>query len=241
MKSYQDLLCDNQVARFFVAVCAEPKPRYEVWLLNVLYDWQTLITGAIAIVGAFLLWKQIKDQRMQYDLRQKRDNLAARIQLPHALSQLNAYWQASFDAWREKTPENRPKQPPFAAIQTVMNAAVTSDALSFKSMQELVVYSQAFEARLDQKPSERAINFFETMIVDIARLTYLTNRLYAFGRMEQDAVPYMQPTRKDLEREIYRDMGMYRLMPDDPLNVCVKEALDMEFGLQTQGHGQPEI
>jgi hypothetical protein len=94
-----------------------------------------------------------------------------------------------------------------------MEAAVLVDEETYESMQQLVIYAQAFEARVDSQVAERPINFFEIMVADIARLTYLTNRLYDFGRMRVEKIAYVAPTRQELESELHRDHGMFILPP----------------------------
>lgn len=234
---FWDAVCDIAVARDFLERCSQNAPKFSNPVVNALYDWQTLITGLLALAGAILLWIQIRDQRQQYThdreqtaLERKRENLAARIGLPHALSELNIYWKACLQAWKQKDPDVRPKPPPLSALKTIMDAAVLVDEATYSSMQKLIIYAQAFEARVGMPVAERPINFFETMIVDIARLSYLTNRLYDFGRMSAEQVAYVPPNRQDLESEIRRDMGMFMLPPDHEYHQRVREALDMAFG-----------
>ncbi|ESZ17733.1 MULTISPECIES: hypothetical protein [unclassified Mesorhizobium] len=233
----REAICDNVFAQSVLTRCIEETAKFQNPIIGLLYDWQTLVTGLFALFGAFLLWVQIRDQKRQFKLEReqvilegKRENLAARIGLPHALAELTKYWQASFEAWKKEDPDSRPKPPPLGALKTVMEAAVLVDQETFRSMQELVIHAQAFEARVDTPKSERALNFFETMIFDIARLSYLTNRLYDFGRMRADKTPYVPPTREELERELYRDLGMYALPAGDPLNDRIRKAMDQEFG-----------
>lgn len=234
---FWDTVCDLAVARDFLGRCSLNAPKFSNPVVNTVYDWQTLTTGLLALAGAVLLWIQIRDQRQQYAhdreqtaLEQKRENLAARIGLPHALSELNAHWKACLQAWKQKDPDVRPKPPPLPALKTIMDAAVLVDEATYSSMQQLIIYAQAFEARVDAPVAERPINFFETMVVDIARLSYLTNRLYDFGRMSTEQVAYVPPNRQNLESEIRRDLGMFMLPPDHEYHQRIREALDMAFG-----------
>jgi hypothetical protein len=62
---------------------------------QVLFDWQTLIAGILALLGAFLTVRVIRAQISQAgnseEARRKRDELAARAVLPLALSQFTRY------------------------------------------------------------------------------------------------------------------------------------------------------
>lgn len=65
------------------------------WLFKILYDWQTLLAGALALCGALWTVKKIRDQIRQTEKitndARKRDELAARSVLPLALSELANY------------------------------------------------------------------------------------------------------------------------------------------------------
>jgi hypothetical protein len=206
--------------------------KYENWFLNTAYDWQTLIAGVLAVAAAlftgWLLWIQIRDQRNEVRRQRRTDNLSARIRLPHALAELNRYWSSCYSAWKDKTPENRP-DPPFAALETIMNSAAAVDEKSFQSIQKLIELAQAFEARLDNRRGTRPVNILDNMVADIAHLTYLTNRLYEFGRMEVDEVPYVKPTRADLEEILDRDFNLKLLLEGDSIRTRVGRALSMRF------------
>lgn len=223
--TYKEWLCDNALSRFFVEACALPSPRFEGWLTNFLYDWQTLIAGIGAFIGAWLLWRQVQDQRDQARQEFERSKMRARIQLPHALGRLNLYWKACFQAWKAKRPDNRPPEP-VAELQTIVDAAVWADTETFESLKALVTAAQAFEARLSDK-NDRPSNFYNMMLVDIARLLYLTNRLFEFGRLREEAVIYTAPWREDLERELHLDIGVWKLSirPNDRTHNRIQEAL----------------
>ncbi|MFK0692689.1 hypothetical protein ACFX5Q_31715 [Mesorhizobium sp. IMUNJ 23033] len=136
-----------------------------------------------------------------------------------------------------KVSDGRPKPSPTHALRTVMASAVLVDDETFGSMQELTINAQAFESRIDQPKGERAINFYETMVVDIARLSYLTNRLYDFGRRRAERVSYVPPTREQLEGELGRDLRIYT--SDNEIAVRIQKAMDQEFGKRRNGRDVP--
>ncbi|RJT28153.1 hypothetical protein D3227_34805 [Mesorhizobium waimense] len=240
----REAICDNIFARGLLERCVGEAPKFQNPVINAFYEWQTLLTGVFALIGAYLLWVQIRDQqkqsllaRDQVTLERSRENLTARIGLPHALADLNRYWKACLEAWEREDADGRPKPPPTHALRTVMASAVLVDDETFVSMQELTINAQAFESRIDQPKGERAINFYETMVVDIARLSYLTNRLYDFGRRRAERVSYVPPTREQLEGELGRDLRIYT--SDNEIAVRIQKAMDQEFGKRRNGRDVP--
>lgn len=225
---FEELVCSSETARAVLSACLDDRGT----IAGFVYDWQTLIAGGLAVGAAaitgYLLWVQIRDQRNEVKRQQKAVNLAARIRLPHALAELNAYWSACFDAWRNGAPQSRPT-PPFAALETVMKAAPVVDDKSFKSMQILVELAQAFESRLNHHGRARPRNISEVMVADIGELTWLTNRLYEFGRMEVEEIPYVKPTRSEIEEVLNLDLEIRHLSESNPLRIGVERALRMRF------------
>lgn len=69
----------------------------DLLFLKVLYDWQTLLAGLLALVGAWLTVQsvrtQIKRTEAQAEAARKREEFAAKAILPLALSQLSIYGQ----------------------------------------------------------------------------------------------------------------------------------------------------
>ncbi|MER8589495.1 hypothetical protein NKH19_30580 [Mesorhizobium sp. M1338] len=233
MTKFEELVCSSNMARYFLSTCHDAEPKYDSWLL-VLYDWQTLITGLLAVVAAVvgggLLVVQIRDQRRQFQEERRQQIKATLIQIPHALTEMNSYLVGCYDAWKRKTPDERPR-PPSEALKIIMDAAAVVDEGSFKSMQQLIVNAQTFESRVQSPGRQRPHNVLDTMIVDIAELSYLTTRLFKFGRMDEDTktIPYVKPTRGDLEEVLARDFDLKLLLETDPLLARVERALRLRF------------
>lgn len=110
---------------------------------------------------------------------------AALIGIPHALVAIQRYLEGCFEAWENESPDDRP-QPPTEALHVIMDAAYVDDE-SFESMRQLVVHSQTFESRLSSTGMKRPVNALSDMVIDLAELSYLTLRLFEFGRMEEGA------------------------------------------------------
>lgn len=233
MTKFEELVCGSDTARYFLSKCLDAEPKYDGWWL-VLYDWQTLITGLLAVVaaavGGGLLAVQIRDQRRQFQEERRQQIKATLIQVPHALTEINSYLVGCYDAWKRKKPDERPG-PPAEALKIIMDAAAVVDEDSFKSMQQLIINAQTFESRVQSPGRQRPQNVLDTMIVDIAELSYLTTRLFKFGRMDEDtkSIPYMKPTRADLEEVLARDFDLRLLLETDPLLARIERALRMRF------------
>jgi hypothetical protein len=69
------------------------------------------------------------------------------------------------------------------------------------------------------------------MIVDLAELSYLTTRLFRFARMEPEAetIPYVKPTRGDLEEALDRDFDVKLLLEEDPIHDRIARAMRQRF------------
>ena len=142
-------------------------------------------------------------QQRQFEEKLRREEAAARIRIPHALSKFTRYNHSAMLAWEKQDPSAR-GQPPHDAIETLMEVAVAIDPRSYQSVQMLVQHMQVFEDRLDAKGNawSSAINEednrLRNMILDAAKMKYLVDRLYDYGRDRSREVPYSPPTMEQL-------------------------------------------
>lgn len=131
--------------------------------------------------------------------RQRRET-AARLRLPYALLELSDYWEACFQKWRNS--ERVIPTPPREAMRELIEIAADIPEPTFESLQKLISTTQVFLARmttLAAQPDGRGQSLWlHIMIADLMRLYYLTNRLFPYGRFEEPAVPYTEPTRYEL-------------------------------------------
>lgn len=195
-----------------------------------LFRYQTFAAGLLALIGAWLLWVQIQDQRRQAQAKQKQDQVAARIRMPHALSKLSAYWQHCYDAWEANDLDRKTIESPYDAIEVIMAAAPAADPATFETIKKLTVLSQAFEARLRPLRDLGTRERLRQMIVDIARLSYLTDALYGYGRLEEESAPYHTPDRDTLREQLNRYLP-YRQNSAVLITLSrIDEAFDRQFG-----------
>lgn len=215
-------ICDDAVARLLLAWCEPPTAKYESWYIQILYDWQTLATGILALIGAVLLGVQIYQQRDETRRQRRKEEIAARVLLPHALSDLHRYLEQMGKAWMTKDMTHRPQNFSDDHLKTIARSATVADKDTFETVRQLLVLLQAFESRVDDP---EPINYYDNMIVDIARLLVLSNALYAFGRFKADSVPYVKPTRDALRLAVDQPLTLYALPPNDPIIMRLDEAL----------------
>lgn len=237
MTGFEELVCSSDIAKAVLSVCDLGRGPVAAFF----YDWQTLISGGLAILAALatviylrrqiaLQQEQVDLQRDQYRQENRQKVKTALIRVPHALVEIHSYLVGCFGAWKAENPDDRPA-PPTDALTIIMDAAAYVDDESFDSFRHLVIASQTFETRIASPGRQRAHNTLSTMIVDLAELSYLANRLFRFARMEPGAetIPYVKPTRADLEDALDRDFDVKLLLEESPIRVRIARAMKQRF------------
>ncbi|WP_289720914.1 hypothetical protein [Rhizobium sp. S152] len=207
-----------------------------------LFRYQTLAAGGLALIGAWLLWVQIQDQRRQALEIKKQAEIAARIRIPHALAQLSVYWKHCYDAWAASDLSLKTMAPPYEAIETIMAAGPLADPETFVSIKKLTIQSQAFEARLTPLRNAElgTRQRLGLMIVDIARLNYYADPLYAYGRMETPCASYVPSTRETLQQHLDRYVPYRRDTATRTILRRMDQAFDSQFGRRPGAEAQDE-
>ncbi|MCC5780762.1 hypothetical protein H7H48_16995 [Nitratireductor sp. B36] len=206
-------------------------PEKQNAIIAFLHEWQTLIAGGLALIGASFVYRQLLDERRRHRLERERRTKAARIRTPHALQEIHNYLDACLEQWIATAPPER-VDPPFSALNTLMEGAVDVDEQSYESIQELVFHAQAFDARVSEPVFSRPMNYRGTMGVDLMTFYYLADRLYDFGRMRVEKLPYIPPTRHDLCQIFAQVILFKKLSPDrdeEKLHAELSRALDIRF------------
>lgn len=237
MTGFEKLICKYDMARFFLVSCSDDSG----WLP----DYQTLIVGILPLVVGFMgllvawmtlrqLSKQVNAQNQQLELqKQERDETkdqqrkAALICVPHALEEIHRYNLGCFRAWMAEDRKARP-EPPHSALRVIMDAVPYVDDESFESFRELVVLSQVIEARIGSHRKIREHQRLQTMLADVAAMAYLTERLFEFSRMEVKTIPYVKPTRDNLEGALYH-LGGPENVASPQISQRIGDALDKRF------------
>jgi len=180
------------------------QPKYEgFW--GFVYDWQTLISGGVALLAGLVVYAQLRIQRQQLDEERrkyndllKRQERAARIRIPHALAELMVFVEEGFYLWT--TGGLKALKLPPQPIEVLMSAAEAIDDQSYESVRELVSALQIFESRhLERK----GLSHFDPgqVAVDLAKLEFQIDRLFPFGRMANDEpVPFVKPAKEEIAK-----------------------------------------
>ena len=113
-------------------------PHFESPFIQGLYNWQTALGAGIALLGDWLLWRQVQAAGRHEAECQRRRFAAARATLPHILSELATYLESAME-WmcvvhsdaRQSKPLTDP--PPFpititAALKRMIEATSVDQA-----------------------------------------------------------------------------------------------------------------
>lgn len=164
---------------------------YWTCFVEWLNKWQTLVSGILALVaGVGAVWvvlKQTREQRDQHADLLKRKRLAARAQMPEALSDLVGFARGCVqyvDGRRAEAPSK-----PVDAIEKLRDAIEFVDTKPAEAIFELVSFYQVHNSRLfDDDRRVGGANADAQAYYDAATLFFLTNRLYDYARNQAETV-----------------------------------------------------
>lgn len=167
-------------------------------LLKQLEEWQTLIAGGIAFVGAWLTVREIRRQMAQAEGverdRRDREHFAARALLPLGLSDISHYSMRSAAevAKALNSPDDTPDfslpELPSQSVSVVRECIALTDPEHARQMAELLGQLQVQNARLRALPAEysgsrRPANYWLIeLLLDAADTYSRASALYSFAR-----------------------------------------------------------
>lgn len=193
-----------------------------------LYTWQTLLAGLLALigalVGAYFLWGQITLQLGKEEQEQKRKEIAARLQLPHALSNINGYLKECYKCWIEDDYSNFPSFPD-AEISRVIDAALNCDGRTFDAFQECIEYSQRFRSGVEGFKSE-GLKERKSFLLEILKLLFLIEKFYEYGRFKVEHLEVCTFSRENAEYVLNQYFGYQRRDFDVAQRTRIKQVLD---------------
>ncbi len=163
-----------------------------------LMDWQTLIGSIGAVIAA--IWtiremqKQSRGDETRHEDERSRKRMAARAQMPDALSEMSGYVRAScrYLILGETIP-----QPPVAALNTLKSVIEYIDTREATKTFELVSWYQVQHARLVGSKKPKALETAE-MLYDATLLQCQVNRLFDYARNEEEKKRPEKPTRDEM-------------------------------------------
>ncbi|MGH0214409.1 hypothetical protein NKY66_10895 [Sinorhizobium meliloti] len=165
---------------------------------KTLSEWQTLL-GAVLALGA-ALWtvhemrKQTRGDEMRHENELLRRKLAARAQMPDALSELSEYVRAS---GRHLVSGEEKPTAPVAATSTLKAVIEHIDTKEAEKTFDLVSWYQVQHARLMGSKKPKNIETAE-MLYDAALLQTKVNRLFDYARNEPEEVRPEKPSQEEM-------------------------------------------
>lgn len=166
-----------------------------------LYDWQTLLSGLLALIAAliaagFLIWQtrimkaQLRADSMRHDEARRAKQRSARVALPDALADVSRYVRAC--AWSLFQRNTDEVVAPVTAIATLKSATEFLDDGPAGAVAAIVLHYQVQHSRhsLPEMPK------FDRMY-DCVRLGYLTDRVFEYAR--GDVADLSSPPDRDCE------------------------------------------
>ena len=181
-------------------------PHFSSPFIQGIYNWQTALGAGIALLGAWLLWKQVHAAEIREADRQRRRFAAARATLPHILTEVVTYLESSME-WmcaahvgaRQSQPLTDPPLFPLTVIESLerMIEATSLDQAAGACI-DLLRELQTFRARIQSvaRASRNANNIrvglhleLEGHMIQAAEIHRRVELLYPFARDEGDEVP----------------------------------------------------
>ncbi|CAO4179566.1 hypothetical protein EEDFHM_03544 [Methylorubrum populi] len=179
-------------------------------LYEIAFQWQTLISGVIALAGAaatvIAVLIQINANRKIEDERRQNEAYAARSVLPQALNEIIEYAEQCMDVLdeasrRESVMSDALKKlphPPGGLLPIFRDAIRFSDNERQRQIADLLSFFQVHEARLiSLRNPSRAGHTFSTLpeaVIDSARLYAMVARLFPWARREEEGRPQSRVT-----------------------------------------------
>lgn len=163
-----------------------------------LYHWQTLIGALIALIAAFwtigVMRRQIKDESDRHHDAHRRKRMAARAQMPDALSEMGSYVRGCA-ARLVGTSDTLPEEPT-AAVASLKEVIEFIDNSAAERTFELVSWYQVFRARTSRDvPTPDRADFSDRMYDAVLLHAYI-NSLFEYARNEEDEMNASKPSRE---------------------------------------------
>jgi hypothetical protein len=202
-----------------VIALLHPLRRYGLGWLS---DWQTLVTGALAIlaavVGGAFVFGQTRESRRQADEALAREHFAARAVLPLALSAIVDYAEAvvssltttpTYSSYRAVVVPSAPYVPPdfdTASIMVLRDVIESASPEIGDRVATLLARVQVLAARLralaaNLLPSSRAVGLEHNAVdytIDAAVIFARASALFRYARRETDDAPDQIPSPTEL-------------------------------------------
>ena len=184
-----------------------------------IFDWQTLVGALLALGAAWwtirVMRRQMKAEADRHDDAMRRKGMAARAQMPDALSELGAYVRGCAERLTGRA-EALPAEPTAAITALKQVIEFINDGAAERSF-ELVSWYQVFRARMshDIPHPERAE--FADRLYDVALMQAYVNSLYEYARNEEKNVDASDPSREEMENALKNAFNLIHMMQHEEL------------------------
>lgn len=204
------------------------------WLSSVapsvfewLYQWQTLVGALLALAAAWwtisVMRRQMKDETDRHREAQRRKRMAARAQMPDALSELGVYVRGCAERLTGRA-DSLPAEPT-SAIAALKEVIEFIDDSAAERTFELVSWYQVFRARMSHDiPNPQKAEFAERLY-DAALMQAYINSLYEYARNEEDAVDTAKPSLEEMTDGLKNAFDLIHMMQQEQLYGGVKATI----------------
>jgi len=229
---------------FYTFAWTQPEnvDKYSNFVINLIFDWQTLlaaiIAGVPAALGARYLWKQIKLQKDELDRTKRKESISARLRLSTALASLTTYWKKCFSEIMDGNYSINTL--PSEALATLMDAASTVDEDTFEVFRDIITEAQVFSSRYKSEVGPLEAGRQNTLLLNIASLHAATDSLYAFARFEAETVKKFAEEREIFEQSLSNMLAISGRLQSRPHDLrIIVNALNSKFRPDTSDTHPP--
>jgi hypothetical protein len=166
-------------------------------VIEFIKEWQTLIGALLAIFVAMRTIKVLNLQTLNETNRhldhQRRKGLAARAEMPDALSEISAYLRAAGEFLIEERTDK--PETPSSALSTLKRSIEHLEDGAAKRTFELISFYQVQNVRMENSGGHSSL---DDMTYDVIKLQALTNSLFDYARNEERSVEASDLTREEM-------------------------------------------
>lgn len=199
--------------------------RFVCCIFEILKDWQTLVGSLLALGAAIwtihVMRAEAKENGLRYKRAIERKKLAARAQMPDALSALSAYAR---EACRYLISGGDKPIAPTDAIQTLKAVIEYIDDSEAGATFVLVSWYQVQHARIINFNNRNRLEGNE-YIYDVALLQSYVNDLFDYARNESQSVERQKPSKHEVENGLKSALGLNVWVREDGRISEVKELI----------------
>ncbi len=205
--------------------------KVETGLYDFFNEWQTLITGLIALfVGKWTvsnLKQQMQLQRSQQERSEQRKELVAKAQLPDALADITRYASTCLSRLVENGNHFEAPEHPADAIGVIKTALEFVAQEPAEVLFELIRYYQVHNSRLADPVGtywrfERAAN--------AVQLYWMAERLFIYARGEEPTVKEAKPNLQEMRRCLRACAGLSYYLQNMSRYAGVEAIIQRDFG-----------